>query len=130
MIITPYSAGSKEKPQGSMFEALRKHDVGMIGIKPFASGNVFQSKGEPDSATKEEDDQRARMALRYVLLCDVLTAAIPGLITVDQVKNAAAAVKERRQFDLAENRRYEEMTREMWQNLPADYKWLRDWEWV
>lgn len=130
VIITPYSAGSKEKPQGSMFEALRKHDVGLVGIKPFASGNVFQSKGEPDSATKEEDDQRARMALRYVLNCDVLTAAIPGLITVDQVKNAAAAVKERRQFDLAENRRYEEMTREMWQNLPADYKWLRDWEWV
>jgi aryl-alcohol dehydrogenase-like predicted oxidoreductase len=130
VVITPYSAGSKEKPVGSMFDALRKHDVGMIGIKPFASGTLFKSAGEPDSATKEEDDQRARMALRYVFSCDVLTAAIPGLITVDQVKNAAQAVRDRRQFDLAEARRYEEMTRDMWDNLPGHYQWLRDWEWV
>jgi aryl-alcohol dehydrogenase-like predicted oxidoreductase len=130
VIITPYSAGSREKPAGSMFQALRAHDVGMIGIKPFASGTVFKSRGTPDSATKEEDDQRARLVLRHVLCCDVLAAAIPGLITVDQVKNAAAAVKERRQLDLAEHDRYQKITREMWDNLPGDYQWLRDWEWV
>jgi aryl-alcohol dehydrogenase-like predicted oxidoreductase len=130
VIVTPYSAGSKEKPLGSMFDAFRKHDVGMIGIKPFAGGTVFKSHGKPDSATREEDDQRARMALRYVLNCDALTAAIPGLITVDQVKNAARAVQERRQFDLAEARRYEQITEEMWNNLPKDYQWLRQWEWV
>lgn len=130
VIVTPYTAGSKEKPVGSMFDALRRHDVGMIGIKPFASGMVFKSRGTPDSPTKEEDDERARMALRYVLCCDVLTAAIPGLITVDQVKNAAAAVRERRQLDLAEAKRYRQITHEMWANLPQDYGWLRDWEWV
>ena len=37
---------------------------GMIGIKPFASGTLFLSGGQPDSPTKAEDDQRARMALR------------------------------------------------------------------
>ena len=84
VIVTPYSAGSKEKPVGSMFEALRHHDVGFIGIKPFASGSVFKSGGQPDSATRQEDDERARLALRYVLCCDVLSCAIPGLITVDQ----------------------------------------------
>lgn len=130
VVITPYSAGSKEKPVGSMFDALRKHDVGMIGIKPFASGTVFQSRGEPDSATKEEDDDRARLALRYVLSCDVLTAAIPGLITVDQVKNAARAVNERREFDLAETERFRQMTERMWADLPGHYQWLKDWEWV
>jgi len=130
VVITPYAAGSKEKPVGSMFDALRKHDVGMIGIKPFASGTVFQSRGEPDSATKEEDDQRARMCLRYALCCDVLTASIPGLITVDQVRNAARAVKERRQFDLAETERFREITDQMWANLPPHYQWLKDWEWV
>jgi len=130
VVITPYAAGSKEKPVGSMFTALRKHDAGMIGIKPFASGTVFQSHGTPDSPTKQEDDDRARLALRYVLCCDVLTAAIPGLITVDQVKNAARAVQERRRLDLAENRRLDEITRQMWDDLPRDYHWLRDWEWV
>ncbi len=73
---------------------------------------------------------RARLALRHVLACDVLTAAIPGLITVDQVRNAAAAVQERRQLDPAEARRHEEITREMWASLPLHYGWLREWEWV
>jgi len=45
VVITPYAAGSKEKPVGSMFEAFRKHDVGFIGIKPFASGALFASQG-------------------------------------------------------------------------------------
>jgi aryl-alcohol dehydrogenase-like predicted oxidoreductase len=130
VIITPYAAGSKEKPVGSMFDAFRKHDVGFIGIKPFASGTLFASLGVPDSATKRDDDERARMALRYVLCCDVMAGAIPGLITVDQVKNAAAAVKERRQFDRAEAARHHQLTAEMWRNLPASYHWLRDWEWV
>jgi len=130
VIISPYSAGSKRKPVGSMFDALQTHDVGLIGIKPFASGSIFKSRGVPDSTTKEEDDKRARMALRYVLCCEVLTAAIPGLITVDQVKNAAAAVKERRAFDLAEAALYQQLTDEMWTNLPQDYGWLRDWHYV
>lgn len=130
VIITPYSAGSKEKPVGSMFDAIRKYDVGLIGIKPFASGTLFASRGAADSETKREDDERARMALRYVLCCDVLAAAIPGLITVDQVKNAAAAVKERRQFDKAEVALYQDLAANMWQNLPEHYAWLRDWEWV
>ena len=130
VIVTPYTAGTKKKPSGSMFDALKKHDVGMIGIKPFASGSIFKSRGKPDSPTKKEDDERARMVLRYVLCCEELTAAIPGLVTIDQVKNAAAAVKERRQFDLAEAKHYEQITQEMWANLPQDYEWLRDWEWV
>jgi aryl-alcohol dehydrogenase-like predicted oxidoreductase len=130
VVVTPYSAGSKEKPEGSMFDALRKHNVGMIGIKPFASGNLFANRGTPNSPTKQADDQRARMALRYVLCNDVLSASIPGLITVEQVKNAAAAVKERREFEKEEAAHYEKLTSSMWQNLPNDYDWLRTWRWV
>lgn len=130
VVITPYASGSKEKPAGSMFNALRRHDVGFIGIKPFASGALFASRGVPDSPTRKEDDERARMALRYVLCCDLLAAAIPGLITVDQVKNAAAAVKERREFELAEAARHRQLTTGMWRRLPSSYEWLRDWEWV
>jgi aryl-alcohol dehydrogenase-like predicted oxidoreductase len=130
VIVTPYAAGSKEKPVGSMFEAFRKYDVGFIGIKPFASGALFASQGVPDSPTKQEDDERARLALRYVLCCDVLAATIPGLITVDQVKNAAAAVRERRQFDEVESQRHRAAIEAMWNRLPPNYQWLREWEWV
>jgi len=130
VVITPYAAGSKEKPAGSMFDAFRKYNTGFIGIKPFASGSLFASMGAPDSTTKAEDDDRARMALRYVLNCDVLAASIPGLITVDQVNNAAAAVKERRKFDLVEDARHRRLVAGMWKRLPPGYDWLRDWEWL
>jgi aryl-alcohol dehydrogenase-like predicted oxidoreductase len=130
VIVTPYSAGTVEKPVGSMFDAFRKYDVGFLGIKPFASGTLFSSLGVPDSPTKREDDERARLALRHVCGCDTLTGAIPGLMTVDQVKNAAAAISERRRFEAAEKRRHSELVAAMWQNLPPDYGWLRDWRWV
>ena len=39
-------------------------------------------------------------------------------------------MKERRQFDLAETQRLEQMVQEMWANLPHTYQWLRDWQWV
>jgi len=130
VVITPYSAGSKQRPVGSMFDALRANDVGFIGIKPFASGSIFASRGEPDSSTGREDDDRARMALRYILCCEQLDTALPGLVTVDQVHNAARAVRERRQLDVAEAQRHEELVHAMWQNLPANYQWLRAWEWV
>jgi aryl-alcohol dehydrogenase-like predicted oxidoreductase len=130
VIVTPYSAGTREKPVGSMFDSLRRNDVGFIGIKPFASGTLFASLGVPDSPTRREDNDRARMALRHVLGCDVLTAAIPGLMTVEHVKNAVASVKERRQLDMAESRRHQDLTANMWRNLPPDYHWLRDWQWV
>ncbi len=130
VVITPYASGSREKPVGSMFDALRKTDTGFIGIKPFASGALFASRGTPESATRQEDDDRARLALRNVLRCDLLAAAIPGLITVEQVKNAAAAVKERRQLDRTEEEKNRQITAEMWRNLPPGYEWLRDWQWV
>jgi aryl-alcohol dehydrogenase-like predicted oxidoreductase len=130
MILTPYHAGSKKKPEDSLFDALKKHNVGMLGIKPFSSGAVFQSRGAINPATAKIDDERARLALRHALCNDALTAAIPGLISTDQVKNAAQAVTERRQLDPAEARHFERAVEHMWANLPEDYQWLKEWEWV
>ncbi len=130
MILTPYTAGSKQKPEGSLFDALKKHNVGMLGIKPFASGSVFRSRGAINPATQKIDDERACLTLRYVLCNDALTAAIPGMISIEQVKNAAKAVADRRQFDRAEALHFERAVEEMWANLPEEYQWLKGWEWV
>jgi len=127
----PDSAAAQDESMLSVIGAVKKHDVGWFGIKPFASGSVFKSRGAVNPATKEVDDERARMTLRYILCNDALTAPIPGMITVDQVKNAALAVTERRKFDLDEAQRFEEAVGEMWANLPPNYQWLkREWEWV
>lgn len=156
VIVVPYTAGSKKAharvdvapdkksweavPDGmadydesmvSVIEAVKKHNVGWLGIKPFASGSLFKSRGAINPKTKDVDDQRARMTIRYVLCNEALTAPIPGLISVDQVKNVALAVTERRKFDTAEERAFEEAVDEMWANLPKNYLWLRQqWQWV
>ncbi len=66
---------------------------------------------------------------RIVRKCSI-AAALPGLITIDQVKNAARAVQERREFDKAEAERYKKAVDRMWASLPEGYDWLRDWEYV
>jgi aryl-alcohol dehydrogenase-like predicted oxidoreductase len=129
-ICTPYTAKTKELPQDSMFEAVRKGDIGVFGIKPFASNSIFKGTSALDDPMAKEDDERARLALRYILCNPVITAPIPGLINQHQVDNAALAVQERRKLDLAESKKLEAIMEEAWAKLPDDYQWLKDWEYV
>ena len=98
----PYTAKSKELPAGRLFDSVRKHDVGIFGIKPFASNAIFQGDGSPSGPHAEEDDRRARMAIRYILCNPAITAPIPGLISTHQVDNMAKAIAEVRELDQAE----------------------------
>jgi len=130
VVVTPYTAKTKEMPKDSLFETLRKYKVGFFGIKPYASGSLFKGKGAPRGPAAEEDDRRARMAIRYILSNPTVTAPIPGMITTAQVDNAAKAVQERRKLAVAEARELEQIMDEAWAKLPADYEWLKDWEYV
>ena len=130
VLVTPYTATSRELPVGSLFDALKKYDVGMLGIKPFASNAIFKGDGSPTGPHVEEDNLKARTAIRNILCNPAVTAPIPGLISVAQVDNMAAAVRERRELDSAEKAQLERWGKQMWANLPADYEWLRDWEYV
>ena len=127
---TPYTAKSKELPEDSLFDAVRQHGVAFFGIKPFSSGSVFKGKGAPKGPDQEEDATTARMAIRYILYNDALTAPIPGLISVEQVDNMAQAMKERKELDKAELRQLEKAMDHAWATLPDDYQWLKEWEWV
>lgn len=125
-----YTADSRELPADSLFETLRKHEVGTFGIKPFASNAIFKGDGSPDHPEATEDDRRARLVIRHILSNPAITAPIPGLISKKQVDNMVAAVKERRQLDLAEQLDLDKLRREMWANLTPDYHWLREWQYV
>ncbi|MBN1343833.1 MAG: aldo/keto reductase [Phycisphaerae bacterium] len=130
VVVMPYTARSKELPKDSVFEAIRKHDVGCLGIKPFASNSLFAGIGEPGDAHAEENDRKARLAIRYILCNPAVTAPIPGLINTRQVDNMAQAVKERRKLDKAEAKELEDAMDRAWADLPRDYQWLKDWEYV
>jgi len=136
VIVTPYFAKTKEKPKGSFFDTVRKYDAGFFGIKPFASNSIFKGSSRPDDPHRQEDDTRARLALRYVLCCDVLTAPIPGLIFPHHVDNCLKAIAERRKEDIAarpailDDPHLARVADEMWHRLPPNYQWLKNWEWV
>ncbi|UCF35520.1 MAG: aldo/keto reductase [Acidobacteriota bacterium] len=137
VILMPYTARSKRKPKGSLFDAVREHDIGMFGIKPFASNSMFKGDSQPGNPHEEGDNERARQALRYILTNDAISAPIPGLISIPQVDNCLAAIAERRKLDLQakesgilQDDRLMKAADEMWKRLPSDYRWLREWEWV
>ncbi|MBI5832426.1 MAG: aldo/keto reductase [Armatimonadetes bacterium] len=130
VILTPYTASSKVKPVDSLFDAVKAHDVGVFGIKPFSSGSLFKDGAGAGGSHTDRDDELARLALRYILCNDAVTAPIPGMISLHQVDNAARAVRERRELDVKEAARLDQAAREMMAALPPDYHWLRDHEWV
>jgi predicted aldo/keto reductase-like oxidoreductase len=125
---TPYTANSKELPADSVFAAIRKHDVGIFGIKPFADNALFKGDSSANSPFREEDNQRARLAIRYILGNPAITAPIAGLISIQQVDNAAKAVMERRKLDGKEKAQLEHATTQMWARLRPGYEWLRNWK--
>jgi aryl-alcohol dehydrogenase-like predicted oxidoreductase len=122
VVCFPFTTMSKTAPQDSLFDALKKRDVGAFGIKPFAAGSLFT--GNPD-----EDYRRARLAIRYILLSNTVIP-IPGLNSVAEVDNVAKAVTERRELDLKEKAELRRVNDQMWTRLPSHYEWLRDWECV
>jgi hypothetical protein len=130
VVVTPYTAKSKVKPEDSLFDTVKKYGVGVFGIKPFSSNALFKGDGSLESPHAEEDDRMARMAIRYILATDVITAPIPGMINTHQVENMVNALKERRELDKAEARELEQAMDEAWAKLPANYQWLKDWEYV
>jgi aryl-alcohol dehydrogenase-like predicted oxidoreductase len=113
---------SRRAQTDSVFDTLKKQDVGAFGIKPFAAGSLF-------TRDKEENFKRARLAIRYILASNTVIP-IPGLNSIEQVDNAVKAVKERRQFDIEERARLDNAAREAWAKLPQNYQWLKNWECV
>jgi len=129
VVLFPYTAKSKAMPEDSVFDALEKCDVGAFGIKPFASNSLFKGSSAPDDPNAKEDDERARLAIRYIL-CNPQIIPIPGLVSIHQVNNVAKAVKERRELDVAEAEELKRLMDQTWANLPANYQWLKNWEYV
>ena len=131
VILTPYTAGTKVvSDEAGLWATIKKYDVGWFGIKPFASNSVFKGDSSPNSPHFEDDNRIARLSIRYILCNPAITAPMPGLVSTQQVDNVALAVKERRQLDLQEKAELDRAMDRAWANLPANYRWLRDWEYV
>ena len=86
VLLFPYTTNTKELPQDSLFDAVRKHDIGTLGIKPFAGGSLFAL-----AKNAKEKSDLARMTIRWILGNPAITAPIPGLASTEEVDNMALA---------------------------------------
>ncbi len=131
VICTPYTAKTKiVGDESGLWAAMKKLDVGWFGIKPFASNSLFKLDKTFAGRNADQNNRLARLAIRYILCNPAITAPIPGLITAQQVDNVSLAVKERRELDKKEKAELEEAMDRAWASLPANYQWLKDWEYV
>ena len=121
-VCFPFTTMSRRAQTDSVFDALKKCDVGAFGIKPFGAGSLFMGD-------RREANRRARLALRYILLSNTVIP-IPGMNSVREADNVIKAVKERRTLDLKEQAELEGLGNKVWASLPPKYRWLRDWEFV
>ena len=121
-VCFPFTTMSKRAQTDSVFEALKKQDVGAFGIKPFAAGSLFRDN-------REENLKRARLASRYILHSNTVIP-IPGMNDVAHVDNVAKAVKVRRQLDVKETAELDNANRQAWASLPGNYQWLKNWQYV
>ncbi len=129
--VTPYTAKSKMvTDETGLWASMKENGVGWFGIKPFAGTSLFKGDSSPDSPTRKQDDKLARMAIRYILCNKAITAPIPGLINPQQVDNVADAVTEPEELAMEEAKELELAMNDAWDNLPANYQWLKNWEYV
>ena len=122
-VCFPFTTMSKRAPKDSVFEALKKQDVGAFGIKPFAAGSLF-SRGD-----NTEKDRRARLAIRYILNTNTVIP-IPGMNSMHYVDNVAKAIMERRQLDIKEKAELDNVNKQAMAALPSNYQWLKNWQYV
>jgi aryl-alcohol dehydrogenase-like predicted oxidoreductase len=121
-VCFPFTTMSKIAPTDSVFEALKKQDVGAFGIKPFAAGSLF-------TKDRETNFERARLAIRYILNSNTVIP-IPGMNSIEYVDNVAKAVMERRELDVKETAELDNANRQALAKLPQNYQWLKDWQYV
>jgi aryl-alcohol dehydrogenase-like predicted oxidoreductase len=122
VVCFPFTTMTKKAPEDSLFDALKKRDVGAFGIKPFAAASLF-------AGDSQENDNRGRLAIRYILHTNTVVP-IPGMNSAQEVENVIKAVAERRQLDLKETADLEQAGKQAWASLPTHYQWLKNWEYV
>ncbi|MHC4387451.1 MAG: aldo/keto reductase, partial [Planctomycetota bacterium] len=128
--IEEVSAGYDADITQSIFQSVRERDVGVVAIKPFLGGNLFASYGQDKfpvthPGSKQEHDL-ARLTLKCILVNAQVTTTIPGLTTVQELKNAVRASYERKlSLTDLEKRWLWQTTERRWAKLPREYAWLR-----
>ena len=131
--VEEVNAGYGADTEQSIFQAVRKCDIGVIAIKPFLGGKLFKLRTRfPVSGVGDrQEHELARLTLQCILTNEAITTTVPGLTTIYEVENAVRASYIRTHGMTAADKDWLlRVTEERWAALPREYTWLREWEFV
>jgi hypothetical protein len=124
MVIFPFTGFSKVREEDSLFALARKKNVGIVAIKPFSGGSLFTKNQVGDGKDV------ARLSLRRILSNRYLSCTVPGMTTTEEIDNNFRATREPRRLSKEEADVLDNAALDNWSSLPANYQWLRQWEYV
>lgn len=149
IIYVPYNyfAGKADR---ELFSAAGRKDLGIIVIKPFNKGTIFdprlaalvqgsgarsvieRAENEKQSRTPEELTRGnnltlAQASLRFILSRPEVSTVIPGMETVDEVRENLNVAGTGSQFGMSERRVLDLYAARVQNALPENYRWLNDW---
>ncbi len=128
VIIFPYLFLTEEFGGGSLLEAAKQKDVGVIGLKPFGAGTVFAQR---PSQIAGRVDGRAHVLVKEMLQEPRVSAVIPGVNVPEQLEENVRGSYER---DVAPTEAEKQALRDcasgFFANLPPEYGWLHAWRHV
>jgi aryl-alcohol dehydrogenase-like predicted oxidoreductase len=150
IIYTPYNYFAP-KASEELFPAAKKKDLGVIVIKPFNKGTIFDPKliemmtmgsgtrSIMDRVEKEKQDRKpedltngtkltlAQASLRYILANENISMVIPGMETVDEVRENVQ-IAGSKEFGKSVEGLLERYAANFEYIVPNKYKWLYNWK--
>ena len=126
MMIFPFQGFSEVADEDSVFPLAKEKNVGIVTIKPFSGGDLFNTLSKYDARPGDGQDL-ARLAIRNILRNENLTATVPGMTTIEEMENNIRAMKEPRELNEEEKQFLDTAGEVTTAHISPDYRWLRDW---
>ncbi|HEX9973331.1 MAG TPA: aldo/keto reductase [bacterium] len=148
IIYMPYNYFAS-KAEEALFPAAKKKDIGVVVIKPFNKGTIFDPKlletmkfgsgsrsiieraekekkeRTPEDLTRGTNLTLAQASLRYILSNENVSAVIPGMENVDEVRENVKVASAK--FGRLERNMLERFAAHWQKALPENYQWLNEW---
>lgn len=149
IIYIPYNYFAP-KAEEELLPVAKKKDIGVVVIKPFNKGTIFdpqmiemmknesgsgsvielteleKKERTPDDLTMGTDFTLAQASLRYILSNENVTTVVPGMETVDEVRENLAIVNSGK-FSEREQILLQQYSDHFHKVLPENYQWLKCW---
>jgi aryl-alcohol dehydrogenase-like predicted oxidoreductase len=149
IIYVPYNYFANRAEQ-ELFPAAKKKEIGIVVIKPFNKGTIFDPRLEelirgggarsvlerseqekqsrsPEDLTRGTDLTLAQASLRFILSRPQVSTVIPGMETVEEVRENLKVAGSGAQSGTGENQLLERCAAHFERALPDGYRWLGNW---